>query len=389
MRGFLRRGWLMILLMTVALAPAAAHAQADTRDCTSLPRQATDAFERKDFKLAIGLARQNLASCRQYMGIRQLVDALLALMLGLNGDGQFQEAVEVADRCLEADAREINCGFGKGQALYALGRVGDARRVAEQYLALPALTDNDVKGKAELRTLLAKVNAPAQPPTPAPAPQPAPMPAAPPPQIRGGSYGTGFYVSESGHIVTNWHVAKDCRVLQTANGAPLRVIASDAAVDLALLQVSGIRPGATASFSQADAVLGESIIVFGFPLTGLLASSGNLTTGIVSATAGLHDNPRHLQISAPVQPGNSGGPLLDQSGNVVGVVVAKLDAATAASLMGDIPQNVNFAIKGREVVSFLARSRITPSVVASSPKLSTESVASAAAAFTVQVACSH
>jgi S1-C subfamily serine protease len=378
--------------MTAALAPAAAHAQADTHDCTSLTRQASDAFERKDFKLAIGLARQNLASCRQYMGTRQLVDTLLTLMLGLNGDGQFQEAVEVADRCLEADAREINCGFGKGQALYSLGRVSDARRVAEQYLALPALTDSDVKGKAELRTLLAKVNAtalaPAPPPTSAPAPLPAPMPAAPPPQMRGGSYGTGFYVSE-GHIVTNWHVAKDCRVLQTASGAPLRLIASDAAVDLALLQVSGVRPAATASFSQADAVLGESIIVFGFPLTGLLASSGNLTTGIVSATAGLHDNPRHLQISAPVQPGNSGGPLLDQSGNVVGVVVAKLDAATAASLMGDIPQNVNFAIKGREVVSFLARSRITLSVVASSPKLSTEAVATTAAAFTVQIACSH
>jgi tetratricopeptide (TPR) repeat protein len=200
MRGSLRRGWL-IFLMTAALAPAAAHAQADTHDCTSLTRQASDAFERKDFKLAIGLARQNLASCRQYMGTRQLVDTLLTLMLGLNGDGQFQEAVEVADRCLEADAREINCGFGKGQALYSLGRVSDARRVAEQYLALPALTDSDVKGKAELRTLMAKVNAtalaPAPPPTSAPAPLPAPMPAAPPPQMRGGSYGTGFYVSEA------------------------------------------------------------------------------------------------------------------------------------------------------------------------------------------------
>jgi S1-C subfamily serine protease len=387
MRGFLRRGWLMIFLVTAVLAPAAAHAQADTHDCTSLPRQAADAFERKDFKLGIGLARQNLASCRQYMGTRQFVDVLLTLMLGLNGDGQFQEAVEVADRCLEADAREINCGYGKGQALFSLGRVGEARRVAEQYLALPALTESDVKGKAELRTLLAKVNTTATPaPAPLPAPPPAPMPS--PPQIRGGSYGTGFYVGE-GHIVTNWHVAKDCRVLQTANGAALRVIASDAAVDLALLQVSGAKTGATASFSQADAVLGESVIVFGFPLTGLLASSGNLTTGIVSATAGLHDNPRHLQISAPVQPGNSGGPLLDQSGNVVGVVVAKLDAATAASLMGDIPQNVNFAIKGREVVSFLARSRITPMMVASSPKLSTEAVATTAAAFTVQIACSH
>jgi S1-C subfamily serine protease len=378
--------------MAAASAPpllSAARAQ-DATDCTNLPRQGAEAFERSDFKRTISLARQNLASCRQYMGTRQYVEALFTLLVGLNSDGQFQEAVEVADRCLDADAREINCGFGKGQALYSLGRVSEARRVAEQYLALPALTDNDVKGKAELRTLLAKVNTAALAPAPKPAPAPMPAPIPAPPQVRGGgSYGTGFYVSEMGHIVTNWHVAKDCRALQTASGASLRVLASDAAADLALLQVAGVRPSASASFSQADAVLGESVIVFGFPLTGLLASSGNLTTGIVSATAGLHDNPRHLQISAPVQPGNSGGPLLDQSGNVVGVVVAKLDAATAASLMGDIPQNVNFAIKGREVVSFLARSRMTPSVVTSSPKLSTESVATTAAAFTVQIACSH
>jgi S1-C subfamily serine protease len=393
MRVFIRRGYLAFLLaaaaaLTLAPPPPVPPARAqDANDCTSLPRQGAEAFERSDFKRMISLARQNLASCRQYMGTRQYVEALFTLLVGLNSDGEFQEAVEVAGRCLEADAREINCGYGKGQALYSLGRVGEARRVAEQYLALPALTDNDVRGKAELRTLLAKVNATALAPAPKPAPAPAPMPA--PPQVRGGSYGTGFYVSESGHIVTNWHVAKDCRVLQTANGAPLRVLASDAAVDLALLQVAGVKPAAMASFSQADAVLGESIIVFGFPLTGLLASSGNLTTGIVSATAGLHDNPRHLQISAPVQPGNSGGPLLDQSGNVVGVVVAKLDAATAASLMGDIPQNVNFAIKGREVLSFLARSRMMPSVLASSPKLSTESVATTAAAFTVQIVCSH
>ena len=393
MRVFIRRGYLAFLLAAAAalgLAPPAPPARAqDATDCTSLPRQGAEAFARSDFKRMISLARQNLASCRQYMGTRQHVEALFTLLVGLNSDGQFQEAVEVADRCLEADAREINCGYGKGQALYSLGRVGEARRVAEQYLALPALTDNDVRGKAELRTLLAKVNATALAPAPKPPPAPMPVPMPAPPQVRAGSYGTGFYVSETGHIITNWHVAKDCRVLQTANGASLRVLASDAAVDLALLQVVGVKPAAMASFSQADAVLGESIIVFGFPLTGLLASSGNLTTGIVSATAGLHDNPRHLQISAPVQPGNSGGPLLDQSGNVVGVVVAKLDAATAASLMGDIPQNVNFAIKGREVVSFLARSRMTPSVVASSPKLSTEAVATTAAAFTVQIVCSH
>src|SRR5262249_43980587 len=137
MRGFIRRGCLAFLFagaaaLAPALHPPPVRAQ-DANDCTSLPRQGAEAFERSDFKRMISLARQNLASCRQYMGTRQYVEALFTLLAGLNSDGQFQEAVEVADHCLEADAREINCGFGKGQALYSLGRVGEARRVAEQY----------------------------------------------------------------------------------------------------------------------------------------------------------------------------------------------------------------------------------------------------------------
>jgi S1-C subfamily serine protease len=378
MRNSFVRSGLLLLVLAAATASAAtkANAQPDVRDCTGLPHLGLEAFERRDFKLMISLARQNLANCRQYMGARQYVEGLFMLLLGLNSDGQFQEAIETADRCLQSDSREINCGYEKGRALYSLGRLQEARRVAEQYLALPALTENDVKGKAELRTLLAKVNAafPKQEPVP---------------RIRGDSSGTGFYVTDAGHVVTNWHVAKDCRLLRTAAGVPLRLIASDQEIDLAVLQASGGRLPAAASFSQTDAVLGESIIVFGFPLTGLLSSSGNLTTGIVSATAGIRDNPHHLQISAPVQPGNSGGPLLDQSGNVVGVVVAKLDSAIAANLTGDIPQNVNFAIKGREVVSFLTRSRIAPSAPPESKRLSTEAVAASASSLTVQIFCSH
>ena len=90
---------------------------------------------------------------------------------------------------------------------------------------------------------------------------------------------------------------------------------------------------------------GEQIVIYGFPLAGALASTGNLATGIVSALAGLGDDTSKLQISAPIQPGNSGGPVLDQSGHVIGVVVSKLNAIKAASITGDIPQNVNFAIK--------------------------------------------
>jgi serine protease Do len=132
--------------------------------------------------------------------------------------------------------------------------------------------------------------------------------------------------------------------------------------------------------------VGETVIVFGFPLPGILSTSGNLTTGIVSASSGIRNDPHKIQISAPVQPGNSGGPLLDQYGNVIGVVVAKLNAGRIAEIVGDIPENVNFAIKGSEVVAFLARHKITASAGAA-VRVPTEAVAAAASSFTVQIVC--
>jgi S1-C subfamily serine protease len=88
--------------------------------------------------------------------------------------------------------------------------------------------------------------------------------------------------------------------------------------------------------------LGESIAVFGFPLHGLLATSGNFTLGNITAVAGIGDDTRMVQMSAPVQPGNSGGPLLDQTGNVIGTVVAKINAIKLARITNDLAENINF-----------------------------------------------
>ena len=88
-------------------------------------------------------------------------------------------------------------------------------------------------------------------------------------------------------------------------------------------------------------------------MNGLLATNGNFTRGNVTATAGLRDDSSKLQISAPVQPGNSGGPLVDESGNVVGVVASKLNVLRVAIATNDFPQNVNFAIKASVAQTFL------------------------------------
>ncbi|WP_137127720.1 S1C family serine protease [Roseomonas sp. HF4] len=196
---------------------------------------------------------------------------------------------------------------------------------------------------------------------------PAPAAAVPPAPPRPGgavrtSTGTGFVVGASA-VLTNQHVVDGCQRVQvrTAEGRMLdaRVPAADARRDLALLRVEG-DPGPVLAFRSNPVRRGEGVVTYGFPLAGLLSSGPTLTTGEVSALSGLGDNPTQFQISAPVQQGNSGGPLLDRQGNVVGVVVSKLNAARIAQRTGDIPQNVNFAVRGSEAVDFLRRNGVTP-----------------------------
>lgn len=127
--------------------------------------------------------------------------------------------------------------------------------------------------------------------------------------------------------------------------------------------------------------------VFGFPLNGLLASSGNFTRGSVTATAGLGDDTRVVQISAPVQPANSGGPLLDEAGNVVGIVSSKLNAMKLAAITNGVAQNINFAIKSTIVESFLEANDIAYTTGTSSQRLDPPDVAARAQSFTAIVQC--
>lgn len=185
-------------------------------------------------------------------------------------------------------------------------------------------------------------------------------------QDRPRSSGTGFVIGET-RAMTNHHVIDGCERLTVRNAQgkvqPAKVEASDSRRDLALLSIpAGTGPVLTFRDSPPLA-RGELVITYGFPLSGVLSSGPTLTTGDVSALAGLRDNPLHIQISAPVQPGNSGGPLLDARGRVMGVVVSKLNAMRIAQMTGgDIPQNVNFAIRGAEALGFLREKGATPQI---------------------------
>jgi hypothetical protein len=201
--------------------------------------------------------------------------------------------------------------------------------------------------------------------------------------------GTAFAVAP-GLLITNQHVIAGCSSVDVIAADGRRtgsIVNADDQIDLALLRVSGIK-GATARLrSPRNIRLGESVMVFGFPLAGSLSSSGNFTSGLVSALRGLKDTDGELQITAPVQPGNSGGPLMDASGLVIGVVQAKLDALRAAIATGDIPQNVNFAISLEVLANFLAKNRVVFRDGALSAPLDTARVAELAQSFTYRVEC--
>ncbi len=202
--------------------------------------------------------------------------------------------------------------------------------------------------------------------------------------------GSGFYVARNGQILTNNHVVTACRevrITETGKDLPAKIVATDAVRDLALLQ--GPHAVAdTAVFRGTEPLQpGETVVAVGFPLQGILTSDPIVTTGIVNALAGPRDDRRLMQISAPVQPGNSGGPLLDASGHVVGVVVSTLSTMRVAEMTGAIPENINFAIKAGEARDFLKAHGVAVETAPRGPDLSTEAVAARALDYTKRLEC--
>ncbi|MBB4257581.1 S1-C subfamily serine protease [Bradyrhizobium sp. CIR3A] len=205
--------------------------------------------------------------------------------------------------------------------------------------------------------------------------------------------GTGFVVSPNGHIVTNSHVIDSCTGDIKGNLAGeaamvLRVVSSDATNDLALLQAP-----ATAVFKDFAKIRdrsmhsGDSVVAIGFPLHGYLSSDLTVTTGIVSSLSGFRNHTGRLQISAAVQAGNSGGPLFDLSGQVAGIVVAKLNALRMIKETGQLTENINFAIKTGALRDFLDNSVVPYQTAEPKGELKTADIAANARAYTMLISC--
>ena len=164
-----------------------------------------------------------------------------------------------------------------------------------------------------------------------------------------GGQGTAWLVSPQ-HWVTNRHVVGDRKLVKLVGSdgtvVETRVLASDVANDLAVLVADTPPPGLTPIPLAAGAPkVGERVVAIGFPLADLMGSKAKLTSGDISSLSGIADDPRVFQFSAPIQPGSSGGPLLNSSGQAVGIVTSKLNWLPVAKSSGAIPEGVAYAVK--------------------------------------------
>ena len=224
-------------------------------------------------------------------------------------------------------------------------------------------------------------------PVPTPTPTSTPTPALPPKFELVGT-GTGFVVNQD-YVVTAEHVLEDCNAVSIAHAHEefvAQTVSRDVSNDLGLLKIEKPMANIATLRGSPDLRVGDAAINYGYPLFGELSDSAKLNAGYVNSLAGYNNDSAVIQYSAPTQPGNSGGPVLDQSGNVIGVVRSGLSKRYAEE-RGHIAQNVNFAIKSTILKGFLKANKVSFEKADSTEELTLPDIAEKAETFTVLVGC--
>jgi S1-C subfamily serine protease len=178
--------------------------------------------------------------------------------------------------------------------------------------------------------------------------------------------GTAFFIAGNGILVTNYHVIKGAKKinLRLSNGQIIDavVLKTNPENDLAIIKAKHANTKLAKPLKIRDSKevkKGEKVYAMGFPQIQFQGLEPKLTDGMISSLSGPNNDKRIYQITNPVQPGNSGGPLFTDDGNVIGVVVASLDSIAVARETGSLPQNVNFAIKSQYLIEMLANKKQT------------------------------
>jgi len=203
--------------------------------------------------------------------------------------------------------------------------------------------------------------------------------------------GAGIVATLDGMIVTNNHVASGCSRITVVDFRKRRstaqLVAADAKNDLALIRTDRKFEEAAMFRRGVQLQAGESVTVVGYPLASILGAEPNVAFGYVSSTAGPRGNAAMFQISAPIHKGNSGGPILDQSGNVTGIVTSKLNAMAVQKKTGDLPQNISFGVKGEMAQLFMDGQGVDYESGAKEERLENTRLATIGRRITVLVAC--
>ena len=288
--------------------------------------------------------------------------------------GRVKEAISELTRIIETDEKNSLAFKERGMAYWMDGNYFAAKQdLIFASISLPS--DPDIQ--RTLAAIASRVQ-------PEPQVSPPLQPRATPPATSKSSSGSAFRIA-TGQFVTNHHVVDSCSTLKVDGKPGGRVVASDPTRDLALVSLANDH-GDIAGIRTTRIQLNETITTAGFPMDGAFSGIA-VTNGTISRLSGLKGDTGEVQISAPVQPGNSGGPLLDTAGNVIGVVSSKLNALKVAGVSGDIPQNVNFAINGATLRAFLDAKDVNYKEAGKENELTGVQVAARTSGFTVLIEC--
>jgi S1-C subfamily serine protease len=200
--------------------------------------------------------------------------------------------------------------------------------------------------------------------------------------------GTGFVINKN-YVMTAEHVISECSSVSVRHKhqeADAMVVARDANNDLGLLRLSKSHDETARLRDGTPVILGEEVANYGYPLFGELSDSAKVTQGHINALAGWQNDSTILQFDAPTQPGNSGGALIDSSGNVIGIVSSQL-GINYVEATGQIAQNVNFGIKSYLIEAFLDANGVSYEKAESNENLNLPNIARVAEQFTVLVGC--
>lgn len=285
-----------------------------------------------------------------------------------------------------------SCGNGNSQEKFVLSL---RRRGPKLEVITDPVKDSKIYYQFDWcpRQGVAAVRPGGAPQTPRVARAPDPPRASPPrapgsePSRKARSTGSGFFVSSAGHLVTNDHVVRTCEEVFVKGFGRAQVVRQDSQNDLALLKLRTEKAVPFLRMRTEPIQLGQEIVVFGYPLSSILNNGLNVTTGIISSETGMRNDQRMLQFSAAIQPGNSGGPVVDRTGNLVAVVRSKFSDKFALDRGNFVPQNLNYGIRTNILETFLNGNGVSIQKAPAGKERSVADLAAAAKAHTMLVTC--